>query len=399
MFGKHIQKIEFTEIVAFLQTGVREGMALDFKLAFPAHLEKTLSAFANTHGGIVLIGVGETETGAAVLPIAGVEMKPGLRERVLQKALEAIYPPLLPDVHVVAFKSDPSLTESDRALVVVGVSESAETPHSVEDRTVVYLRGDNVSTRVERKARVGEIEWLLNKRQKSVELKKRLISQAADRAESIRPIRRGRNQQKKYWKDGDVTLTLTATFPRLPLMPNREWLEAVDGSRVELNSAPLMLPGGRMQRVSGGLFFDDLYVYSEYQAQGLILHQLDYWWDYVDLNTSVAQRQLYPSAMAALFASVLENAAKVFRSADYGGTLDFSFKASGLAGAYFISPRREMAEIPHLTESEVRIDRMITVAQLEETSIEVARGCQRELYWAFGYDAPEGWLAEDFGVF
>jgi hypothetical protein len=30
----------------------------------------------------------------------------------------------------------------------------------------VYLRGENVSTRIARKATVGEIEWLLNKRQR-----------------------------------------------------------------------------------------------------------------------------------------------------------------------------------------------------------------------------------------
>lgn len=207
MFAKPIQEIEFAEIVSFLETGVREGTALDFKLDFPSALEKTLASFANTYGGIILIGVDEADSGAAVLPITGVELRPGLRERVLQKGLEAVHPPVLPEVRVLEFKSNPSLSEPDRALIVVNVAESAEAPHSVDQRTVVYLRGDNVSTRMERKATVGEIEWLLNKRQRSLQVKQRLTANANDRAEKIRPQRRARNRLGNYWRDGEITLT------------------------------------------------------------------------------------------------------------------------------------------------------------------------------------------------
>ncbi|MGB6686836.1 MAG: ATP-binding protein [Terracidiphilus sp.] len=396
MFGKPIQEITFAEIVSFLETGVREGTALDFKLDFPSALEKTLAAFANTYGGIILIGIDETDLGAAVLPITGVEVRPGLRERVLQKGLEAVHPPLLPEVHVFEFKSNPSLPEPDRALIVVNLPESMEAPHSVDQRTVVYLRGDNVSTRIERKATVGEIEWLLNKRQRSLELKQRLVANAIDRAEKIRPQRRARNRSVQYWKDGDITLTLTTGFPRLPLMAPREWLAAVKDSSVRLNSAPRLLPIGQIQRVSGGVFFDGEYAYSEYQAQGLILHQFDYWWDYIQQNTSVQRRQLYPNATAALFTSVFKNGVKVFRQAGFHGALDFSFKASDLSGAFIGSPARLIVDIPALVESNVQIARSFTIAELDENWLDIAKSCQRELYWAFGFDAPDKWLDEDF---
>jgi hypothetical protein len=81
MFGTDLDRLELSEIVSFLETGVREGVALEFKKDFPNHLEKTLASFANTYGGFLLIGVDETSTGAAALPIGGVELRPGLRDR------------------------------------------------------------------------------------------------------------------------------------------------------------------------------------------------------------------------------------------------------------------------------------------------------------------------------
>jgi hypothetical protein len=62
----------------------------------------------------------------------------------------------------------------------------------------VYLRGDNVSTRIERKATVGEIEWLLNKRQRSFELKQRLLANANERTEKIHLQRRERIRLRSY---------------------------------------------------------------------------------------------------------------------------------------------------------------------------------------------------------
>src|SRR6185312_6137496 len=156
-------------------------------------------------------------------------------------------------------------------------------------------------------------EWLINKRQRSLNLKRQLISRAYSRAKTMRGIRRGRHTANRYWKDGEMHLTLAPTFPRLPLMAHREWLETCKESRVEMNSRPGFLPNGRLQLVSGGIFYDSEYSYSEYQSQGLIFHEFDYWWDYLNPNTSATRRQLYSNAVAALVASTLLNAKTVYR--------------------------------------------------------------------------------------
>jgi Putative DNA-binding domain len=94
-----------------------------------------LMLFANTYGGTILISVDETSTGAAVLPVHGLDLRPGLREHVLQIALDNIYPPLVPDVHVIPIKSSATIAAADRAVIVVRVHESDDAPHAVEERT------------------------------------------------------------------------------------------------------------------------------------------------------------------------------------------------------------------------------------------------------------------------
>lgn len=285
MFGSPLDRLQISEILSFLETGVREGFTLDFKVDFPSSLEKTLASFANTYGGMAFIGVEETPSGAAVIPIVGVPLKSGLRERVLQKALEAVYPPLLPEVQVVEFKSDVSLADADRAVVIIRVMESDVSPHAIEDRTVVYLRNDNISARFLRKASVGEVEWLSNKRQLSVELKERLIQQARERAESVRIRRRDRKRQQSYWRDGCMTLTATPAFPRSSPLDSRAWTELVQQSGTLINTVVDKIPSGRLQRIAGGVLFDGEYGSSQFLDHGLIVHEFDYWWDYLNAQT------------------------------------------------------------------------------------------------------------------
>lgn len=396
MFGSPLDRLQISDILSFLETGVREGFALDFKVDFASRLEKTLASFANTYGGMAFIRVEETPSGAAVIPIVGVPLKSGLRERVLQKALEAVYPPLLPEVQVVEFKSDVSLADADRAVVIIRVMESDVSPHAIEDRTVVYLRNDNISARFLRKASVGEVEWLSNKRQLSVELKERLIQQARERAESVRIRRRDRKRQQSYWRDGCMTLTATPAFPRSSLLDSRAWTELVQQSGTPINTVVDKIPSGRLQRIAGGVLFDGEYGSSQFLDHGLIVHEFDYWWDYLNAQTSQVVRRIYPSVTGALVAGVLENCRHVYVKAGYLGLVDFEICLSGLKDAQFLEDRRGLIEPPRLLESQITVKRRFSVGELEEQSLAIAIICQQELYWAFGFDAPEKWLKQDF---
>ena len=85
--------------------------------------EKAFVTMANTYGGLILIGVEETIPGTGVAPVKGLPLVPGLRERVIQIGINAIYPPVIPDVRVVEFKSSDTAPNPDRAVVVIRVDE------------------------------------------------------------------------------------------------------------------------------------------------------------------------------------------------------------------------------------------------------------------------------------
>ena len=57
LFTKEITKITFEDVVNFCKEQMPESINLDYKEDFPRHLEKTISAFANTMGGLIILGV------------------------------------------------------------------------------------------------------------------------------------------------------------------------------------------------------------------------------------------------------------------------------------------------------------------------------------------------------
>ncbi|HEX4321347.1 MAG TPA: ATP-binding protein [Acidobacteriaceae bacterium] len=397
MFGIPIEDVTYSALVSFLETGVREGFALDFKIDFPSNLEKTLSAFANTYGGVILIGVDETTTCEAKFPIRGVELKPGLRERVLQIAMDAITPPMMPEVRVLEFRSNESLTTEDRAVVLVRVIESDNAPHAIDGGTTVYLRIDNVSKRFERKATIGELEWLANKRTRSLTEKARLLDSANQRTTALRSKRRNSHRAESYNRKGAMRLWTVPMFPRWPLVDKRELNGIVSAASIRVNTAFYSLPDGQMQRVAGGISYSGSYGYSEFQQQGLIFHEFDYWWDYYGISSTSNARRIYPKVTSTLLWAVLQLSRRVYQRIGYSGFLEFRFEADDLSECFFADQETYFAhEGPRLVESEVSLDRQFTVAELEDGLMKIAQDCQRELYWTFGVDANDSRLSRDF---
>jgi len=134
MFHKSLSDITFENIDAFCQAWP-EGVRVEYKGAWP-NIPKVVSSFANTMGGILIIGVdADRTTGMPILPIHGITTGPGLEERVTQSCYQGIYPPITPSIRVISI---PSTT--DRVIVVVKVAESIEAPHAIENTTRKGIR-------------------------------------------------------------------------------------------------------------------------------------------------------------------------------------------------------------------------------------------------------------------
>jgi hypothetical protein len=178
IWTKSAGDITIDDVVAFCESGIAENITLDYKRDFPSgdKLAKTVSAFANTFGGLIIIGVDEDDTSRPKAPFEGILFEPKLEERVWSILTDHVHPPVFPDVQVCP-------PENDRTFVVIRVLQSDTTPHAVRNNTLVYLRVGNITKGedAERYATVPEADWLRNRRAKSEELKERLVGRAFER--------------------------------------------------------------------------------------------------------------------------------------------------------------------------------------------------------------------------
>jgi predicted HTH transcriptional regulator len=84
-----------------------EGVRVDYKEK-PANIPKVVSSFANTSGGIWIIGVTTDEFNKPIFPLSGLLASPGLEEQISQSSCQGIYPPIIPLVRVIPFPTDTS---------------------------------------------------------------------------------------------------------------------------------------------------------------------------------------------------------------------------------------------------------------------------------------------------
>ncbi len=95
--------MNLAEVIEGLRVAGAEFEDVEVKRAaggVPESLASTLAAFANTRGGIVILGLDEQQGFAAV----GVPDAPATRNAVVSTAREKLTPPLAPSVEIAPFE-------------------------------------------------------------------------------------------------------------------------------------------------------------------------------------------------------------------------------------------------------------------------------------------------------
>ena len=96
MFTKLASEIDFNNIESF-GSKWGEGVRVEYKIEI-AHIPKKISSFANTQGGIFIIGVETDQKNKVKFSIQGIPNEDGIEERIVQSALTGIYPAVMPEV-------------------------------------------------------------------------------------------------------------------------------------------------------------------------------------------------------------------------------------------------------------------------------------------------------------
>ena len=126
MFNLSKEEITFEVVQAFCREW-QEGVRVEYKQEITKDIPKIVSSFANTQGGVFIIGVKANQTDNEVqFPIEGIPKTPGLEECIVQSAIMGIYPSVMPEVILI------DVPDSDNVVIVVRVDESIQAPHAIQ---------------------------------------------------------------------------------------------------------------------------------------------------------------------------------------------------------------------------------------------------------------------------
>ena len=173
LYTKKLETITYQDVIEFCDQQYRESVYLDYKQDIDGSLAKTVAAMANTWGGLIVIGV-EDEDSKPKLPATGIPYREHLREQINNIILGNITPPVFPEVQVCQSE------DNENAFIVVRVPQSNLTPHGIKGNTKVYVRTDT-SNEPEELATVERILWLVEKRNKSIDLKNNFFKRSDER--------------------------------------------------------------------------------------------------------------------------------------------------------------------------------------------------------------------------
>jgi hypothetical protein len=384
-----INDITWDDVEGFCQQKTPEGAVLDYKEDFPNNLEKTLAAMANTLGGIILIGVEEDTENRPVVPVKGIEFKRGLSERVVNIILGNITPPFIPEVTVA------SDVNQKRALIIIRIAQSHQTPHAISGNTQVYLRTGN-RNKPEELASVDHVEWLMDGRKKAEQFKDRLYKQAEARLMTLRlenvTKTKTTEELKAALPASWLLLSLCPLYPKERLVDPPAMYQVYRDSEVNLYRGQSVFPpeNGSYRIVQDGFIRqsdDENTFYLELNSFGLYLYKQSIAREYPDQVYKV----IWSSEICRHLDEFIDSSIKYYRLLGYWGTLEFRAALEAVKGCVLREINRNSYS-PALTspDNEIRFSTIVTAGALKEEKPRLILGAAQQIAWAFNWDlAPE----------
>lgn len=257
MFTKPLSQVEYPDVESFCNA-FGEGVRVEYKSEMIKEIPKIISTFANTLGGIIVIGVETDKVQNKVTAINGIDNKPGIEESIISSSLQGIYPSVIPEIKIIDIPG-----KKNKILVVIKVHESKDAPHAIQNSTRVYIRTGSTSQPYEL-AEIDRIEYMLKRREKSTELKRELIQDARLRVDGLLRVIDGPREPYFY-------VAISPVFPYRPLIS----LDELYGfcSKVPYNSTQY-LGVDDPQRIADGIckFYGKSgdFTYREINHSGLV---------------------------------------------------------------------------------------------------------------------------------
>ena len=254
MFTKLAADITFEDIKDFCRE-FGEGVRVEYKQEI-RHIPKIVSSFANSAGGVFIIGAETNDDNTVKFPIQGIANRSGIEEQIQQSALTGIYPAVMPEVIIC------DVPNTNNVVVIIRVDESVEAPHAIQNSTRVYIRTGSITQPYEL-AEIDRIEYMLKRRENSQIVPQQIRDRTDERVISLF------NTNKP-----NITVIAHPVFPHRPIISTGDIYEFIRLNR----SIPFNDGEGHFgtRGVAGGVCFigsTSNILYSELNEYGIVYNR------------------------------------------------------------------------------------------------------------------------------
>ena len=137
-----LNNISYLDVKNFVKENHPEGVQLDYKELFPdkEKLSQLVAAFANTRGGLIIIGVGENRTNGRPTKADGID--DGRHDEFVAQVLGNISP-------IPAYEFHKTDEQGGKVFVLIRIFEGSETPYYPHNDSNIWIRTGSIKKFVE----------------------------------------------------------------------------------------------------------------------------------------------------------------------------------------------------------------------------------------------------------
>lgn len=293
MFTKSIDEITFEDVQSFCKKWA-EGVRVEYKSEITRSIPKIVSSFANTHGGIFLIGVVADQKNNRVTSIPGIPQQNGIEEKIQQSALTGIYPGVMPEIKLV------DVPNTGNVVVIVRVDESVQAPHAIQKSTKTYIRVGSITQPYEL-ADMDQIKYMFRRREDAQERTGHILNRIKERTQRLNC---GHGVPS-------ITVITKPIFPFRPVISTSEILSAL----------PTILNFSR--RVTGGVctFLSSGHEYTEFNEYGIAYHK-----SVLNCSDNKENKEIEYLDLRDRIAASISQASILYQACDYLGNIEASIQ-------------------------------------------------------------------------
>lgn len=343
---KPITSFSFNEVASFCAEGHPEGIEIDYKQQYPHKgIEKFLTAFSNTRGGVIIIGAEEDRKTGRPVRWEGIDDNAKIIEQINQESCNITPQPAF-EVH----KTDADT--NGNVFILIRIFEGNKTPYYVQNDSNIWIRTGNISNPVN----IASPEWtelLVGKSEKAKKARSGLLMMANNvyvgactQAEKKRVTliaqakSKGDGSERNYYQKplGSeavmFTIAIQPYFPREVLSHPRDIMQKINEFSYPRNSYREFPDLNQIAIPEGLMHFnhnDDGYLESQQiYSKGLVYNKLDVL--RVDKNK---KRIVYLSFIIGRLFVVLKAASSFYELFGYQGVLKVNLTLDGVKDVYF----------------------------------------------------------------